>query len=170
MAGCIISGCKKREIYPEIPSIEFKSYYFTTDPILATDTLLGIIFSYKDGDGDIGLDPQDTFPPFNSMPGPNNKELNPFYYNLNIEYLSLSSSGTFDPVIIPNTTDTLRYLARVQNITPEGKHKAIRGDVDWQILPPPYPGVSRTIKVRLKIYDRALHESNMIESPVINLP
>jgi len=166
----VICGCKKSEIYPATPSIEFKSYYFTTDPVLPTDTLMGIIFSYKDGDGDIGLNPEDTFPPYNSIRGENNKELNPYYYNLNIEYLAMSGSGTFEPVIIPNTTDTLRYLARVQNITPDGRHKAIRGDIDWQILPPPYPGVSRTIKVRVKIYDRALHESNTIESPVITLP
>jgi hypothetical protein len=167
----VISSCKKREIYPEIPSIEFKSYYFTQDPILPTDTLMGIIFSYRDGDGDIGLNAGDTFAPYNSIRGDNNRELNPYYYNLHIDYLALNTAtGQYEHVIIPNTIDTLVYEARVQNITPDGKHKAIRGDIDWQILPPPYPGVSRTIKVRVKIYDRALHASNTIESPAIRLP
>jgi hypothetical protein len=166
----LIGACKKKEIYPEIPSIEFKSYYFTTDPITPTDTLLGVIFSYKDGDGDIGLNPEDTFPPYDSHRGANDKELNPYYYNLNIDYLVLGTNGTFVPVIKPNTTDTLRFQARVQNITPEGRHKAIRGDIDWQILPPPYENLPRVIKLKVKIYDRALHESNTIESPVITLP
>ncbi len=165
----IASGCKKSEIYPIVPELEFSSYYFTTDPIIETDTLIGVVFNYKDGDGDIGLNPGDTFPPFNSILGDNNVELNPYYYNLHIDYLTLQD-GEFKPVIIPDRTDTLRYFARLQNITPEGKHKAIRGEINWQILPPPYPGISRTVKLRIKIYDRALHQSNVIESTVIQLP
>ncbi len=163
------SGCKKSEVYPNIPELTFGSIYFTTDPIITTDTLIGVIFTYQDGDGDIGLNQADTFPPYNSIKGENDQELNTYHYNLHIDYLTLQN-GKFQPVIIPNTTDTLRYLARLQNITPEGKHKAIRGDIDWRILPPLYQGVGRTVKLRIKIYDRALHASNVIESPVIELP
>ncbi len=163
------SGCKKSEIYPNIPALTFKSIYFTTDPIITTDTLIGVIFSYQDGDGDIGLNPGDTFPPYQSIKGANEKEMNPYHHNLHIEYLTMQD-GVFKPVIIPNTTDTLRYEVRLQNITPEGKHKAIRGDIDWQILPPLYPEIGRTVKLRIKIYDRALNASNTVESPVIQLP
>jgi hypothetical protein len=75
----VLSACKKSEIYPDIPAIEFKSYYFTVDTSAAgiRDTLLGIIISYKDGDGDIGLNSKDTFPPFNSVQV-NNKETNKY--------------------------------------------------------------------------------------------
>lgn len=170
LAFMAIGGCKKSEFFPIIPAIEFKDYYFTQDPDLPTDTLLGLIFSYTDGDGDIGLNQGDTFPPFKSQIGPNDVQLNPYFYNLKIEYLTQIEDGSFVPVIIPNRTDSLRYLARVQNITPDGKHKAIRGTIDWQILPPNYDGLSRTLKVRIQILDRALHESNIIESPVIELP
>jgi hypothetical protein len=172
---CVALGlfaCKKSETYSNVPLIEYKSVYSTLDENLETDTLLGIIFSYKDGDGDIGLNPGDTFAPFNSMPDINGKETNPYYYNLYIEYLTLDN-GVFKPVIIPNSTDTLRYFARLQNITPDGKYKAIRGDIDWKILPPSaqaYPGLSRTIKLKISIYDRALNKSNTTESPAIQLP
>ncbi len=169
----ILSACKKSETYSNVPLIEYKSSYRIIDQNVNTDTLLGVIFSYKDGDGDIGLDKQDTFPPYNSVPDSNSKETNPYYYNLTIEYLTLGDGGVFKPVIIPNTTDTLRYNARLQNITPVGKYKAIRGDIDWRILPPSgpaYAGLSRTIKLRISIYDRALNKSNVAESPAIKLP
>jgi hypothetical protein len=146
--------------------------YRIQDVNLETDTLLGVIFSYKDGDGDIGLNPGDTFAPYNSMPDANGKETNPYYYNLYIDYLTLDN-GEFKPVIIPNTTDTLRFFARIKNITPDGKYKAIRGDFDWRILPPSgpaYAGLSRTIKLKISIYDRALNKSNTAVSPAIQLP
>lgn len=164
----VIHSCKKSEIYPNIPEIEFESFYFVKDPSLG-DTLIGVTFSYKDGDGDIGLNPKDTFPPFNSIIGPNDQELNPYHYNLHIEYLTLQE-GEFRPVILPNSTDTFKVQARIKNITPEGKHKAIRGTIDWKIFPPDYPDLSRTVKLKIKIYDRALHVSNIVESPEIQLP
>jgi hypothetical protein len=163
-------GCKQEDVYPIIPSIEFKRVYLDTDENLPTDTLIGLIFTYRDGDGDIGLNPTDTFPPFNSIRGENNKELNPYHYNLHIEYHTLQEDGTFAPAIIPNSTDTLRFLARMQNLTPEGKHKAIRGDFDWKNFIPPYPLLSRTVKLKVKIYDRALHQSNVLETPPFTLP
>jgi len=135
-----------------------------------TDTLLGLIFNYRDGDGDIGLNAADTFPPFNSITGFNNVQLNPYHHNLKVDYLTEQLDGTFAPVILPNTTDTLKIQARVENITPEGKYKAIRGEIDWQILPPPFAELSRNIKVKIQIYDRSLNASNIIESPIITLP
>jgi hypothetical protein len=171
----LLSTCKKSEIYPDIPAIEFKSYYFTVDTSAAgiRDTLLGIIISYKDGDGDIGLNSKDTFPPFNSVQV-NNKETNKYYNNLYWEYKALNPiTNVFEPVIKPNTTDTLIFQNRVENITPDGKHKAIRGEIDWQNSIPrliDYPDMPRTVKIRIRIYDRALHESNTVESPIIVLP
>lgn len=170
----LFSTCKKSEIYSEIPAIEFKSYYFTVDTTGGvTDTLLGIVISYKDGDGDIGLDIRDTFPPFNSIPV-SGKETNKYYNNLYWEYQALNPlTNLFEPVIKPNSTDTLIFQNRVENITPDGKHKAIRGDIDWQNSIPrliDYPDMPRTVKLKVRIYDRALHESNTVESPVIVLP
>lgn len=166
-------GCKKSEIFSIIPEIDFQSYYLTLDPDLPTDTLIGIVFGYKDGDGDIGLDAKDTLPPFNSVLNKNNEELNIYHNNLIIEYLTQKEDGSFGVVIKPGSSDTLIYRARVENITPEGKFKAIRGTIDWRISPPKpaaYPGLSRTIKLRLRIFDRGLHQSNVIESPIIRLP
>jgi hypothetical protein len=165
----LASGCKQSEIFPIVPSIEFESVRFETDLQNETDTLIVAVFSYRDGDGDIGLNSSDTFPPFNSVLNANNAETNPFHFNLHIDYLTLQN-GEYRHVLKPNTNDTLRFQARMQNITPEGKHKAIRGEFTWKNSIPRIEGLSRSIKLRIKIYDRALHQSNLAESPVIVLP
>lgn len=170
IVAIVVTACKKTEIFPIIPELTYKSYYFTVDPDNPMDTLLGVIVGYRDGDGDIGLNIGDTFAPFNSIIGPNDVQLNPYYYNLHIDYLTLDENGIYQPVIIPNTTDTFRDLSRIQNITPESKYKAIRGDIDKQIVRPPFSGLSKNVKLKIKIYDRALHESNTIETPPIVLP
>ena len=161
-----MDSCKENEIYSNIPSIKFKTAYLTLDPESRTDTLIGIVFTYKDGDGDIGLNEADTFAPYDR------KELNgiitnPFYYNVYIDYLQIIN-GQPQPVIKPSTTtDTLRYTVRIPSLTPDGRHKAIRGDIDHQFSPPLFKVDSDSILLRIKIYDRALHESNTIESPLL---
>ncbi|MES2560045.1 MAG: hypothetical protein V4590_09915 [Bacteroidota bacterium] len=166
-----LSACKKSEIYSDIPVIEFKNYYFTLDTTGGANVeKLGIIISYKDGDGDIGLGDGDNDPPFHSDTV-NGKETNVYHYNLYEEFFELdTATQTFKRIIKPNTTDSLVISGRVGNITPDGKHKAIRGDIDWQNDVPKYPEMSGVIKVRIRIYDRALHESNTVESPEIVLP
>lgn len=167
----MLSACKKSEIYSDIPAIEFKNYYFTRDTTGGVEVKkLGVIISYKDGDGDIGLNVGDTFPPFNSIQV-NSKETNLYRYNIYKVFYALDTvTNTFEPLIIPNSTDTLISTGRVENITPDGKHKAIRGEIDWQNDLPDYRDMSKTIKVKIRIYDRALHESNTVESPEIILP
>jgi hypothetical protein len=165
-------ACKEKEIYPVIPSIEFKSHYFMRDPNsigVGNDTLLAIVFSYKDGDGDIGLNEGDTFPPYDTKPDSFLRITNPYFYNIHIEYLE-KHGNEYKPFIIPNTTDTFKVLARVSSLTPEGKFKAIRGEIDYRFLPPLFPERKDSIKVRIKLYDRALNQSNIAESPMILLP
>ncbi len=128
-----------------------------------------LVFSFKDGDGDLGLTQADTMPPFNAVLDPlnNNKSLNPYYNNLYIDYLELIE-GTFQNIVAPFTTDTLSYPFRFESITPEGRHKAIRGDIEVNIPPaPPQFNPHDTVMYRFFIYDRALHKSNVVETPAL---
>lgn len=132
------------------------------------DSVMTLIFTFKDGDGDLGLTQADTFPPYNPVldPNNNNKSLNPYYNNLYIEYLE-SVDGIFQYVTAPFTTDTLNYAFRFESLTPSGRHKAIRGDIEVQISPSPYKNARDTVIYKFFIYDRALHKSNLIETPPI---
>ncbi len=164
-------ACKENEIYPEIPSLEFKSYSFRLEvtPDGQTDTSLLLVFGYKDGDGDIGLNAGDTFPPYNQVRDSFNNNTNLFYNNIHAHYYELKS-GNWVRLIDPASNDTVPNEGRIENITPEGKHKAIRGTIEWQIPLPFYDEREDTIMLNIWIYDRALHQSNIIQTPVIVLP
>lgn len=133
------------------------------------DTLIGLVFRYRDGDGDIGLGEADTLPPYDPKPDAFNQPTNPNYYNILVDYLEYRD-GAYRPFIIPNTTDTFKIRARIGSLTPDGKFKAIRGEIDYRFLPPLFPERRDTIKLRIKIYDRALNASNVAETPMIVLP
>jgi hypothetical protein len=136
---------------------------------ITKDTLIKVTIGYKDGDGDIGLNPEDTFPPFNYIPDTFNRNINPYFDNFHVEYLE-RKNGTWIPLINPESKDTLRFSARIENITPDGKFKAIRGTMEAEFFLPFYNERSDTILINVWVYDRALHKSNIVQSPVIVLP
>jgi hypothetical protein len=168
----LLSTCKKKEIYPSVPSIEYKdaTFYMASD---GTDSLMVLTFSFKDGDGDIGLNQQDTNPPFQAARDKYNFPTNPYYHNLHIDYYELIDNKyqqiikDLDPDATPPVFDTLRYQYRIENITPDGRHKAIRGDIEVKIFPSPHFDAKDTVKYEFFIYDRALNKSNRASSPPI---
>lgn len=159
-------SCKKREIYPETPQIEFKSAAFMQNQS-GLDSILVLTFTFKDGDGDLGLNQSDTMVPFNPVTDSTGKSLNPYYNNIHFQYEE-SYNGEFQFVTNPfNVFDTLNYAYRFESITPDGRHKAIRGDVEVKIGPNQFPNAADTCRYKFYIYDRALHKSNLAETPSI---
>lgn len=168
----LLTTCQKKEIYSTIPAIEYKSATFYKSAN-GTDSLMVLAFTFKDGDGDIGLDQGDTFPPFQASRDRYNRASNPFHYNLNIDYYELIDNQfslilqELEPDSVPPIYDTLKYNFRVENITPEGRHKAIRGDIEVHIFPSPQPFAKDTVLYKFFIYDRALNKSNVTQTPTI---
>lgn len=160
----LLAACKGGEIYPNIPSIEFESSYIEKDSS-GKIKYVGLILKFKDGDGDIGLAPGDTFAPFNFVRDSFNpdKNTNIYYENLYVDYLEKSGEN-YNHVVTPFTTDTLRKSFRVMVLTPEGQYKAIRGTIDVKFEPSLFPNRADTIKLKFKLFDRMLHESNTAES------
>lgn len=158
----LLIGCKGGEIYPIIPSIEFGNNYQYVDQASSTQ-MIGTVVKFRDGDGDVGLAEGDTLAPYNSIIGPNKKNVNLFYYNLYIEYLR-KENGVYKNVINDVTGDTLRENMRVMPLTPEGKFKAIRGTIEVQFEPAVYLNAGDTVKLKYLLIDRALHLSNTAES------
>lgn len=160
----ILAACKGGEIYPVIPNIEYQSSYLIKDSSGKTQ-YVGLIFKFKDGDGDVGLEAGDTFPPFNFVADTNNssQNMNPYHQNLYVDYLE-KNGETYQYVVTPFTTDTLRKSFRVMDITPEGKYTAIRGTIEVKFEPSIFPNRKDTIKLKFKMFDRALNVSNTAES------
>jgi hypothetical protein len=149
----IFSGCKKADEYPVEPVISFKS--LTTDKDANGKDVAGhITISFTDGDGDLGLNPSDTLSPYNRSGS--------YYYNFVIKYYEKINN------VWTLVTTSTPFSGRFPLLTPEGKNKALRGDISQQIFlktrnywtNPNAPYLE--VKYDVFIYDRALHRSNTI--------
>ncbi len=124
------------------------------------DSAVNFIVSYVDGDGDIGLNTEDTISPFN--------EGSPYYNNLIIEIFQIENGIASK---IPNPSfpaDTLNYNERIVNLTPTGKSKGISGEIRLLLKASPYIGLfPDSMYYTFQLYDRALHKSNKLQTQVM---
>lgn len=147
-----LSGCAKQESFSEIPEIEFLSFVKYTNRQIDSIAVLGI--SYRDGDGDIGLNVGDSFPPY--------QRNGDYYYNFVIRYFEKQSGVFIERIMDPPLS------ARIPVLTPLDPGKAIKGVIYLSILVDPF-ALFDTIQLKAFIYDRRLHRSNEISTPEIIL-
>lgn len=152
----LLSGCFKGENYPNEPII--------SDPEVVINGEQAIVsFNFTDGDGDIGLSDNQQEPPFDSS--------SYYHFNLYLEYFEK------DDVLgwVPGKNldgDTIVFANRIEPITFNGKSKGIKGVMEVEMSPfnNPFSDQADTIKYRIKLIDRSLNESNVLETdPVIVL-
>lgn len=147
-------SCRKIESISEIPSIEFKSFTLrdTVDLLNNQGKVGELVFSFVDGDGDIGLPQPDSIPTDTSS-------FNLFftlYEKLDGEFLKVDEDDLETP---------LNY--RIPFIEMEGQNKTLKGEiqVDFMYLIIKYD----TIKYEFYLVDRALNQSNVETTPEISL-
>lgn len=141
----LMNSCRKIEQLPPIPSIEYKSFViFDTTDILGNKQKAGRLkFTFKDGDGDIGMQP----------PTAEQTDTNDLFISL-----YRKTGGEMVPAL-PNdplmpSTYRLPYIER------EGQNKILKGTISVTFLYLQY-SVADTIMYDFYIKDRALHESNV---------
>lgn len=163
-----VLSCQKPVEYPIEPKIAYEgfTYLFNADSTFSGEGVIS--FSYTDGDGDLGLDDADTLPPFGFRDA--------HYYNMMIDYLKCVN-GEFikTPLLSWNVQtqsyDTITFNARFKRLRDIEEPKAISGTMDYT-LPVQNPfSPNDTIKFEIRILDRALHESNVIQTdPIFTNP
>lgn len=144
------TACEPIENISEVPEINFKSYTrYLLDTLDITLEAGELVFSFQDGDSDLGLDtirhPEDTA----------NLYLIPFQ----------KLNGVYEPIDQETYGRTYAILAN-ERLYRTGQNKTIRGEIKVQIyylLIPPYD----TIRYDFYIVDRAGHESNVESTPDI---
>lgn len=152
LAGSLFSACLKPEEFPAEPVIEYQAFEQFGDSA-------SFIISFTDGDGDIGLDPSDNDPPFDTA--------SLYYHNLFLE-MDTVRNGVWGNVgfAIP-----LHY--RIPRITPTGQNKALEGEIAVALTPWPIVQTAQppwdTVRFTARIYDRSLNESNSVTSEVIKV-
>ena len=169
-----VCSCQKPVEYPIEPKIAYEGFTYLMDSD-STFSGEGIIsFSYTDGDGDLGLDDSDTLPPFGFRDA--------HYYNMVIDYLKCEN-GVFvkTPLLSPHVPtspadtlvlyDTVTFNARFHRLRDNDEPKAISGTMDYRLIVRNPLSPNDTIKFEIRILDRALHESNVIQTdPIFTNP
>lgn len=145
----LVAGCFPKEQFPVEPNIKVLSLEQFGDSASLT-------ISFTDGDGDIGLDPSNTQPPFDTG--------STFYHNMFLEYEELQNGVWVRPTL------SIPFYYRIPNITPVGQNKLLEGEIavalkPWPVFPAP-PGSPRdTVRFSVQLVDRALNMSNTDLSP-----
>ena len=143
LLSSILFACKKSEQFSDIPYLEFRRYQIK-DSVDALGNLAKICelhLYFVDGDGDIGLFDEDTIPPFD-------------YFEMQND--SLSQIDVSPP-----------FHIRIPNLTPSGQNKSLKVNVKYDVNIT-YRN-SDTIKFDLKLFDRALNESDWVGTGLITL-
>lgn len=147
-----LMGCSKDPVYPVEPVITYVS--FTKILNNSGYDQKGILkISFTDGDGDIGLNPEDTYAPYDTG--------SIYFYNFFITYYE-KQHGNFVAVDLPISNN-----ARIPQVPPATKGLPLQGDIEIELYINNPMSVFDTIKFDAYIVDRALHVSNVISSPDI---
>lgn len=151
LCGIALWSCRKPVTYSEIPEIKFKNFTIKNINTELGVQRIGLLeFSFVDGDGDLGLNQADTFPPYDKQ--------SKYHYNLYIQILR-KTGNTFTEVVFPNP-----YYYRFGNLPDvrDRQNKVLKGDLFIELAELP----EDTLKCKFYIYDRAHNKSNVDSTSV----
>lgn len=140
-------GCKKNDPEPVAPIITYLDASISND-----NTFINVRFDFFDGDGDLGLK--------------QNENQGTQEYNLFVEYYEMINGVWVkkSPVVTWNTSenkfDTTELHLRMPFIENETNGE-LRGETSVDLF---YDFNADTLKYELMLQDRALHNSNLIET------
>lgn len=145
----VLFACKKSEQFSDIPYLEFSKYQLkdSVDALGNIAKICELHLYFTDGDGDIGLFEGDT--------------VAPFAYNLFVNYFEMINDSLHQ--INPSPP----FHIRIPNLTPTGQNKSLKVNVKYDVNVT-YRN-SDTIQFKLKLFDRALHESEWVSSGLIRI-
>ncbi|MDR2971088.1 MAG: hypothetical protein LBU83_04080 [Bacteroidales bacterium] len=143
----LLCTCRKIEKYSDIPKIKFISFEKYYDEHTQNGAIL--TFSFQDGNGDIGLNDSDNYPPFDTS--------SIYYYNFFCDYYE-KQNGKFEKVELPGTLN-----ARIPRLS-KLQEESINGEI-YLRMPFYYDSFSSYDTIQLKFYivDRKLNKSNVEE-------
>jgi len=142
-AALTLNSCVKEEQYPIEPSITYLDF------VLNSDGSATLKYTFTDGDGDIGIEPEETG------------------YNYFVHYYYKDGSGNFVPYTAPTDTVPLVVPYRIQpiyNNNPGKKKKSSKGEIQIMLYAPLFPA-GETIKLACQLFDQAGHSSALVFSP-----
>lgn len=149
--AALLVGCRHEEKFSTTPHIEFVSIE-KVDNGTNVDDQANLVFSFQDGDGDIGLDNADTAGVFHVDSA--------YYYNLFVDYYE-KQNGVWTLMNLPATLN-----ARIPHLS-DNVPESIEGKLTILTYINNYSSPYDTVKLSFYLVDRALHKSNVVETPEI---
>lgn len=149
-----LTSCLKPEVFPNEPVIKFERIEIMNDSA-------NLIISFVDGNGDIGLLESDTTGNYHSSQKYHNNLFIEYYEKDDILGWQKGKNALGDEIV---------FLYRVPYLTPNGKNKALKGEIKITIEPSyfnPLSSQSDTVKFKIYLVDRTFNESNVVESNII---
>lgn len=144
LTSIILVGCRPNQCNEDIPVIEFSEFQ------QFDDNSATLIITFKDCDGDIGLNQADS--------------VDPYIYNLFMEYYEKQNGEWV------HLTPLVPYYYRIP-VLYDGTDDAVEGDIEVKMASYYNPHSDfDTIKYEIHIIDRALNESNIVETNEIITP
>ena len=150
-------ACKPEEQFPPEPYLEFVTLE-KIDNGTRIDNQAILKLKFTDGDGNVGLDANEIYPPFDAPPY-NNNFFVIFYAKRNGEFVAFPE---------------FEFNARLPRFLPTNDPEPIKGDIEYILdicNPIPLPTVPAvdTVKFECWMVDRDLNESNRVFTPVITV-
>jgi hypothetical protein len=151
LGSAMLTCCIKKDEFPIVPVIKWEGYSVLRNGA-GYDSLAFLKISYTDGDGNIGLNEWDTVAPYK--------------YNFFVKMFQMKNDS-LQEIIFPDST--INFNGRIPMLTPVGKNKNIKGDIEMmlEIYFASAILTSDTIAFELYIQDRDLNKSNIIETPLL---
>ncbi|MBC8082849.1 MAG: hypothetical protein H7Z21_06505 [Hymenobacter sp.] len=172
LTGAAVTSCISPPEFPDTPSIKFERLTVVRQPLSAPGALpvdsVIVTVSFEDGDGDLGLTPEEySNPPYQRTNA--DGSLNPNHWNYFIRlFVRNPTSGQFEPYTL--TPDNLsippdRYYSQFPHLEPNpDKEAPLQGDLRFGLTytlgSPFYPG--QEVRFEVSIKDREFHESNTV--------
>ncbi len=127
-----------------------------------SNSSLVITLGYRDIDGDLGLNVNDTFPPFNAG--------SPYQFNLKVNLYEWNN-GKEDTIFEDRTNRNSPQVfhQRIPNIKPTGRNKRIEGTIEILFPVSPLTLYPDIIRGYFQLTDQKLQSSEIISSELIYL-
>lgn len=168
LSSIAASSCLSPPDFPDTPSIEFKSLKVTREPVQLVDTVT-VTISFKDGDGDLGLNSEEySNPPYNRLNSDGTFNLNHWNYFCKI-FVKNKSNNQFEPLTLQANNIVVKpesYYSQFPHLEPENfeKEAPLKGDLNFvqafglgnEFLP------GDEVRFEIYIKDRALNTSNTV--------
>ncbi len=157
-----LTGCFAEPNYPNTPQIEFVSLKNVESKVRANTDSVVITLFFKDGDGDLGLNSTDTFPPFSDRNS--DESVNRFRNNFFAEVQRLNENGEFEPVTF--AAQNFNLDSRFPILNTLEKETALEGDLRYSLIlfVTSFSPIKKgdVLRYKISIADRKLNESNFI--------